>query len=62
MQGYSICTLESSALCLCMVAMGGADTYIEYSIHCCDYAAEELLVREAGGVSLYPTGKVNIFS
>ena len=44
-----------------MVAMGGADAYIEYGIHCWDYAAGELLVREAGGVSLYPTGKVNIF-
>ena len=61
MQGYSIRTLGSAALSLCMVAMGGADAYIEYGIHCWDYAAGELLVREAGGVSLYPTGKVNIF-
>ena len=62
MQGYSICTLESSALCLCIVAMGGADIYIEYTIHCCDYAGEELLIRETGGVSLYRTGNINIFS
>ena len=62
MQGFSICTLEYSALCLCMVVMGGADIYIEYSIQSCDYAAEELLVSEGDGVSLYPIGKVNIFS
>ena len=40
-----------------MVAMGVADAYFEYGIHCWDIAAAELIVREAGGVTLYPTGE-----
>lgn len=41
-----------------MVAMGGADAYFEFGIHAWDYAAGDLLVREAGGVCLDPAGTI----
>ncbi len=40
-----------------MVADGTADSYIEYEVHCWDFAAGEIIVREAGGVTLHPTGR-----
>lgn len=46
----------SAALDMAMVAMGGADCYFEFGIHAWDYAAGDLLVREAGGVCLDPSG------
>ena len=39
-----------------MVADGTADAYIEYEVHCWDFAAGDVIVQEAGGVTLYPTG------
>ena len=53
---YSIRSLGSAALNCCMVAQGCIDAYLEYGVHCWDYAAGDIIVREAGGVSLYPTG------
>ena len=49
-------TIGSAALSCCMVAQGVTDAYIEYEVHCWDYAAGDIIVREAGGVALYPTG------
>lgn len=49
--------LGSAALDICMVAQGSADAYYEYGIHCWDIAASDVILREAGGVSMYPTGK-----
>lgn len=46
----------SAALDMAMVAMGGADAYFEFGIHAWDYAAGDLIVREAGGVCLDPAG------
>ena len=43
---------------MCMVACGSADAYFEYGIHCWDIAAADVIVREAGGVTMYPTGTV----
>ena len=40
-----------------MVAEGIADAYLEYEVHCWDFAAGDIIVREAGGISLYPTGE-----
>ena len=40
-----------------MVAQGSVDGYFEYGIHCWDIAAGDIIVREAGGVTMYPTGK-----
>ena len=54
---FSMRSLGSAALNCCMVACGAADVYFEYGIHCWDIAAAELIVREAGGVTMYPTGE-----
>lgn len=43
---------------MCMVAFGGADISFEFGIHAWDIAAGDLIVREAGGVSIDPAGKV----
>lgn len=47
----------SAALNMCMVALGGADIYFEFGIHAWDIAAGDLIIREAGGVSIDPAGK-----
>jgi len=49
--------LGSAALNMCMVAQGGADAYCEFGVHCWDIAAGDVILREAGGVTLYPTGE-----
>lgn len=49
--------IDSAALSLCMVANGSADAFFESDIHCWDISAGDVIVREAGGVTLYPTGK-----
>ena len=41
-----------------MVALGCADGYFEYGIHCWDIAAGDVMVREAGGITMYPTGTI----
>jgi len=46
----------SGVLNMCFVARGICDVYLEYGIHCWDMAAASLLVREAGGVVVDPTG------
>lgn len=38
------------------VALGGADVNFEYGIHVWDIAAGDLIVREAGGVVIDPSG------
>lgn len=57
---YRIRSIGSAALSMCMVAMGAADAYFEYGIHCWDVAAGDIIVREAGGVTFYPTGINNM--
>ena len=52
----SMRTLGSAVCSMCLVAQGCADAYTEYGVHCWDMAAAELIVREAGGVALSPTG------
>lgn len=44
---------------MCLVASGQADAYYEYGIHCWDIAAGDIIVREAGGVVMMPTGKTS---
>lgn len=50
--------LGSAALNMCMVALGGADANFEFGIHVWDFAAGDLIVREAGGVCIDPAGKI----
>jgi myo-inositol-1(or 4)-monophosphatase len=56
----SIRGLGSCALNMAMVAMGGADAYVEYGIHAWDVAAGDLIVREAGGIVIDPAGMLPI--
>ncbi|XP_041978097.1 inositol monophosphatase 1 [Aricia agestis] len=49
-------TLGSAALNMAMVALGGSDAYFEFGIHAWDIAAGDILVREAGGVCIDPSG------
>ncbi len=49
--------IGSAALSMCLVACGKSDGYFEYGIHCWDIAAGDVIVREAGGVTMYPTGE-----
>lgn len=49
----------SAAVNMCLVASGQADAYYEYGVHCWDIAAGDILVREAGGVCMMPTGKTS---
>ncbi|XP_014489092.1 PREDICTED: inositol monophosphatase 1-like [Dinoponera quadriceps] len=53
---HGIRALGSAALNMCMVALGGADISFEFGIHAWDIAAGDLIVREAGGVSIDPAG------
>lgn len=39
-----------------MVAQGAADAYFEFGVHAWDYGAGALIVREAGGVAIDPSG------
>ncbi|THD24037.1 Inositol monophosphatase [Fasciola hepatica] len=42
-------TMGSAALHICQVAGGSGDAFFEFGIHCWDYAAAMLIVKEAGG-------------
>ncbi|XP_029169753.1 inositol monophosphatase 1-like [Nylanderia fulva] len=53
---HGLRSFGSAALDICMVALGGADAYFEFGIHAWDIAAGDLIVREAGGVSIDPAG------
>ncbi|EZA58400.1 hypothetical protein DMN91_005803 [Ooceraea biroi] len=53
---HGLRSLGSAALNMCMVALGGADVSFEFGIHAWDMAAGDLIVREAGGVSIDPAG------
>jgi myo-inositol-1(or 4)-monophosphatase len=47
----------SAALHMVYVAQGSIDAYVEYGLHCWDIAASSVILKEAGGVLLDPTGK-----
>ncbi|CAH0398077.1 unnamed protein product [Chilo suppressalis] len=55
-KGHGVRSLGSAALNMAMVAMGGADANFEFGIHAWDVAAGDILVREAGGVCIDPSG------
>ncbi|XP_049869204.1 inositol monophosphatase 1 [Pectinophora gossypiella] len=54
--GHGVRALGSAALNMAMVALGGADANFEFGIHAWDIAAGDILVREAGGVVIDPSG------
>uniref|UniRef100_A0A9J2NR62 Inositol-1-monophosphatase n=1 Tax=Ascaris lumbricoides TaxID=6252 RepID=A0A9J2NR62_ASCLU len=47
----------SAAINMVYVAQGSTDAYVEYGIHSWDVAAAAVIVSEAGGVILDPSGK-----
>jgi len=47
----------SAAINQVMVAQGSIDAYVEYGLHCWDIAASTLILLEAGGFIIDPTGK-----
>ncbi|GMR54190.1 hypothetical protein PMAYCL1PPCAC_24385 [Pristionchus mayeri] len=49
-------SIGSAALSMIYVAQGCCDGYVEYGIHSWDVAASAVIVAEAGGVLLDPTG------
>lgn len=53
----SVRVTGSAAVNMCLVASGQADAYYEYGINCWDIAAGDVIVREAGGVSMMPNGQ-----
>lgn len=55
-KAHGIRVLGSAALNMCHVAMGCADANYEMGLHAWDMAAGDLIVREAGGVVMDPTG------
>ncbi|CAF4363601.1 unnamed protein product [Rotaria magnacalcarata] len=53
---HSIRAMGSAALNLCLVAEGSCDAYFEYGVHIWDYAAGDLIAREAGAYTCDPSG------
>jgi len=46
----------SAAINMVYVACGSVDAYVEYGLHCWDIAAAAVILKEAGGVLIDPTG------
>ncbi|KAK2185981.1 hypothetical protein NP493_215g03009 [Ridgeia piscesae] len=55
-QAHGIRSLGTATMAMCMVASGKADAYFEMGPHIWDFAAGDLLVREAGGTVVDTTG------
>lgn len=53
---HGIRTLGSAAMNIINVAKGCGDAYVEYGIHIWDIAAAGIILKEAGGVIVDPTG------
>ena len=54
---HDVRRMGAASLCLCYVAAGRLDAYVEAGLKPWDYAAGMLLVREAGGMAVTPEGK-----
>uniref|UniRef100_A0A1B6G4A5 Inositol-1-monophosphatase n=1 Tax=Cuerna arida TaxID=1464854 RepID=A0A1B6G4A5_9HEMI len=46
----------ASAMNMALVALGGSDAFYEFGLHAWDMAAGDILIREAGGVVMDPSG------
>ncbi|VVC92826.1 unnamed protein product [Leptidea sinapis] len=53
---HGVRTIGSAAMNMANVALGGSDAYFEFGIHAWDIAAGDIIVREAGGVCIDPSG------
>ena len=54
---HSIRLQGSAAVNMCTVAKGSSEAYYEYGIHVWDIAAASIIVEEAGGIVLDPSGE-----
>lgn len=60
---HGVRALGSAAVDMCMVALGAGEAYVEYGIHVWDIAAAALIITEAGGIVMDPSGgPVNLMS
>jgi myo-inositol-1(or 4)-monophosphatase len=55
-KAHGIRCLGLATLNICYVALGAAEAGYDFGAHCWDYAASEFIVREAGGVTIDPSG------
>lgn len=55
-KSHGVRCLGGCVLNICMVAIGGAECAYDFGAHAWDYAAAEFIVREAGGVTIDPSG------
>ncbi|XP_075682555.1 inositol monophosphatase 2 isoform X1 [Rhinoderma darwinii] len=53
---HGIRVIGSSTLALCHMASGVADAYYQFGLHCWDLAAATVIIREAGGFVIDPSG------
>lgn len=53
---FSMRCLGGAVLNICYVALGAAECAYDFGAHAWDYAASEFIVREAGGVTIDPSG------
>lgn len=53
---HGIRSFGTAAINMCQVALGVAQAYYEFGIHCWDYCAASVIVQEAGGVCIDTTG------
>lgn len=62
-KAHGLRCLGGAVLNICMVALGAAECAYDFGAHAWDYAASEFIVREAGGVTIDPSGgKFDILS
>ena len=57
MLSFRIRSIGSAAASMALVARGSCDAYFEYGIHSWDMCAGAVIVEEAGGVLMDPSGK-----
>lgn len=55
-KSHGLRCLGGAVLNICMVALGAAECTFDFGAHAWDYAASEFIVREAGGVTIDPSG------
>uniref|UniRef100_A0A914X146 Inositol-1-monophosphatase n=1 Tax=Plectus sambesii TaxID=2011161 RepID=A0A914X146_9BILA len=55
-EARGIRSFGSAAINMVCVAQGSLDAYVEYGLHCWDVAAAAVILKEAGGVVIDPTG------
>lgn len=55
-KAHGLRCLGGAVLNICYVALGAAECAYDFGAHAWDYAASEFIVREAGGITIDPSG------